>query len=463
MEVLLIAYDNDSFIHHLPLGIAYIASALGWGGGHKVTIYNQDQHHYPESHLVDYIAKNHFDVIGLGTIAGYYPYRKLLKISEAINSLDNRPMYVLGGHGSAPEPEYFLKKTGADVIVIGEGERTILELLEAVEHKRSLTTVAGIAFLDGGKLIQTKPQSLIDCLDGLPHPAWHLFPMDYYSLLRMPHTTNSDRVAAMLSGRGCSFRCNFCYRMDKGLRIRSSESIVFEMQTLKKDYGISYINFEDELLMTSPDRIVNLCEAFIKEDLNIRWNCNGRLNFAKTEVLNLMKKAGCVFINYGIESMDDVVLSNMNKKLTTEQIFEGVETTKAVGISPGLNIIFGNIGENAETLQKGVDFLLKYDDQTQLRTIRPVTPYPGCDLYYYAIEHGLLKDCADFYENKHINSDLLSVNFTELSDDEFHRLLFKANSVLLKNYYKHQMERMLDISERLYLEKDVNFRGYRQT
>ena len=110
-----------------------------------------------------------------------------------------------------------------------------------------------------------------------------------------------------------------------------------------------------------------------------------------------------------------------------------------------------------------MDFLLKYDDHSQLRTIRPVTPYPGSPLYYYAIEKGLLKDCADFYENKHINSDLLSVNFTELSDDEFHRLLFEANKTLLENYYKYQLEKSIDVSEKLYFEKDESFRGFRQT
>ena len=124
-----------------------------------------------------------------------------------------------------------------------------------------------------------------------------------------------------------------------------------------------------------------------------------------------MKDAGCVFINYGIECMDDKILLNMHKNLTTKQIVEGIEHTLRAGISPGYNIIFGNIGENKDTLEKGVDFLLKYDDHSQLRTIRPVTPYPGCELYYYAIEKGLLKDCEDFYGNKHVNSDLLSLNF----------------------------------------------------
>jgi len=462
MEVLLIAYDNDSYIHDFPMGLAYIASALR-NVGHNVIIYNQDKFHYPESHLVAYLNNNRFDAVGLGVVGGYYQYQKLLKISGAIDSVPNRPLYILGGHGPAPEPEYFLKKTSADVIVIGEGDMTIVNLLDAFENKKSLSSVNGIAYLDDGRLVLTKPQELIKDLDSLPYPAWDLFPMDYYSLIRLPHIGNNKRAFPVLTSRGCPFRCNFCYRMDKGYRPRALESIVEEIQILKKDYGISYIEFFDELLMSSVKRTVMLCEAFIKAGLNIKWCCNGRLNFARPEVLKIMKKAGCVFINYGIESMDDGMLKVMNKNLTTGQIIKGIEATLAEGISPGFNIIFGNIGETPEILQKGVEFLLKYDDHSQLRTIRPVTPYPGCDLYYYAIENGLLKDCADFYENKHVNSDLLSVNFTDLSDDEFHRVLFEANKTLLKNYYQHQLEKMIGIAEKLYLEKDSSFRGFRQT
>ena len=220
---------------------------------------------------------------------------------------------------------------------------------------------------------------------------------------------------------------------------------------------------DSDSVMSSPERTVTLCEAFIKANLGIKWFCSGRLNYAKPEILKIMKRAGCVFINYGIESVDDNMLKVMNKALTTNQIVEGIEATLAQGISPGFNIIFGNIGETPEILQKGVEFLLKYDDHSQLRTIRPVTPYPGSDLYYYAIEKGLLKDCADFYENKHINSDLLSVNFTDLSDDEFHRVLFEANKTLLEAYYRNLSESMIKSAEKLYSQKDASFRGFRQT
>jgi anaerobic magnesium-protoporphyrin IX monomethyl ester cyclase len=462
MKILLIAYDNDSYIHYAPLGAAYIASALR-DAGHEITFYSQDKFHYPESHLTDYLDSHRFDAVGLGIVAGYYPYRKLLKISGAVNRSRHRPFFMLGGHGPSPEPEYFLRKTGADAIVIGEGEITVVDLLEALGKKTALSSVKGIAFLQDGKLVTTPRRELIQDLDTITFPAWDLLPMDYYSLIRLPGATNKDRCFPVLSGRGCIFNCNFCYRMDAGFRPRTPEDIVEEIRVLQKDHSISYVEFTDDLFMASQQRTVELCEAFLKAKLDFRWYCEGRLNFAKPDILKLMKKAGCVFINYGIESMDDATLKVMNKNLSTKQIIAGIEATLQEGMSPGFNIIWGNIGETAETLQKGVDFLLKYDDHAQLRTIRPVTPYPGSPLYYYAIEHGLLKDCADFYENKHQNSDLLSVNFTNLSDDEFHRLLLEANTTLLKNYYQHLCRRMISTSEDLYLKKNTGFRGYRQT
>lgn len=462
MRILLVVYDNDSYIHWFPQGLASIAAVLV-KNGHEVKIYNQDMNHYPEEHLTNYLDKNKFDMVGVSVIAGYYQYRKLLKISKAINKSKNRPYYVIGGHGPAPEPEYFIKKTRADVVVIGEGEVTVIELIEAMSGKRSFSSVNGLAYCKNGKVVINPRRGLIMDLNSIPMPAYDLFPIEYYRLLRMPHATNSDLVMPVLSGRGCTFQCNYCFRLDKGFRPRSTESIIEEIRFLKEKYNITYFSFSDELLMSSEYRTISICNDFIKAKLNIKWDCNGRLNFAKPDVLKLMKKSGCVFINYGIESFNDEILKNMNKILTTKQITEGIEATLKVGISPGLNIIFGNIGENQKTLDRDVEFLLKYDDFVQMRTIRPVTPYPGCPLYYYAIQKGLLKGVEDFYENKHINSDLLSVNFTTLSDEGFHKALMKANSKLLKNYYHHQLDSALAVTKNLYLKKDASFRGYRQS
>ncbi|MBN2735015.1 MAG: B12-binding domain-containing radical SAM protein [Methanomicrobiaceae archaeon] len=463
MKILLVVYDNDSYVSWFPQGIAYIASACR-NAGHDVTIYNQDVYHYTEEHLLEYLNRNQFDAIGLGACGGYYQYRKILKLCDAINQSDNRPPLWLGGHLVSPDPEYFLRKTKADAIVLGEGELTVVEFLDAIRLNTSLSTVKGLAYLDdNNRCIITEERELIEDVDSIPLPAWDLFPIDHYALIRLPNMKNADRCMPVLSGRGCIFNCNFCYRMDKGFRPRSSESIIEEIEILKKDYNISHISFADELFMSSNKRTIELCNNFINANLDVTWECNGRLNYAKPDVLDIMKKAGCVFINYGIESMDDVALKNMNKKLTVRQIVSGIENTLAAGISPGFNIIFGNIGETKEILGKGVDFILKYDDHAQFRTIRPVTPYPGSPLYYYAIEKGMIKDCEDFYENKHTNSDLLTVNFTDMSDAEYYESLYEANAKLIENYYTHQKAKIIDMAKELYLNQNSDFRGFRQS
>jgi radical SAM superfamily enzyme YgiQ (UPF0313 family) len=442
--------------------MAYIAATL-LKYGHEVKIYEQDIHHYPESHLTKYLDENYFDIVGLSFIGGYYEYRKALKISEAINFAKQRPYYIIGGFGPSPAPEYFLNKTQADALVKGEGENTIIDLLNHLENKKDLKNVLGIAYRENNQVFINPSRPLIEDVDSIPMPAYHLFNVEHYRLIRMPNCTKTDFIMPILSGRGCTFTCNFCYRMDKGFRGRSNEAIIEEIKYLQKNYGITYIAFSDELLMSSIGRTMSLCEDMIKANLNIKWDCNGRLNYAKPKVLKLMKEAGCVFINYGIEAFDDQILKNMNKVLTTRQIEEGIKNTLNAGISPGFNIIFGNIDETKETLMKGVDFLLKYDDGAQLRTIRPVTPYPGSPLYDLAIQKGLIKNIEDFYENKHTNSDLLTCNFTKLSDDDYYKALMEANQILLENYQNRVKINTKKQLEDLYLRKDSTFRGFRQT
>lgn len=465
MKILMVVYDNESYISWFPQGLAYLASAAR-NAGHSVEVYQQDIYHWPEEHLTDYLDKHCFDLVEVSVIGGYYQYRKLLKLSKAINASKNRPLfrYTIGGHGPAADPEYFLRKTGADVVGIGEGEITFVELLEAFQEKRTLESVDGIAFLDkDGNYVRTNPRQLIQDIDQISWPAYDLFDITHYSLLRLPNINGNERCLPILSGRGCIFACNFCYRMDKGFRPRSAENIIEEIVFLQEKYNISYFAFSDELLMSSRERTLELCQAFIDSGLHIKWDCNGRLNFADIDVLEKMKEAGCVFINYGIESLDDATLKVMHKGLTRSMIIRGIENTLKVGISPGLNIIFGNINEPLSALDDAVDFLLKYDDHAQMRTIRPVTPYPGTELFEYALEHGLVKDTEDFYENKHLNSDLLAVNFTKYTDEEVYDALYHANMKLIQKYQEQSSAAAQKICADLYYNKNAAFRGFRHS
>lgn len=458
-RVLLVIYDNGSHVSTFPQGTAYIASELSWAG-HEVEIYNQDVHHWPDEYLTIYLNEHdRYDAIGIGVIGGYWQYKKLLGLSKAINASKHRPgMFIIGGHGPAPAPEYFLKKTGADFVIRGEGEVAFSRLVNGDKPM----DIDGLSFMGNGGCVNTPDARPLE-IDKIEWPAYHMFPIEYYRLINSPNSTKTDFVMPVASARGCTFGCNFCYRMVPGYRPRNPVLVCEEIKFLQKEYGITYIDFSDELLMASEGRVHSVCDAISSMKTPFKWCCNGRLNYATPEILKRMRDCGCVFINYGIESFDNYALEMMGKHLTTDQIVSGVENTINAGISPGLNIIFGNLGETKDTLWSSVRFLLKYADASQFRTIRPVTPYPGSRLFKYAVDNGLLGGVEDFYERKHVNSDLLSVNFTNMTDDEFYNELSDANKAIAIDYYNKLEMATLNSIDKLYSERDSSFRGFRQS
>ena len=459
MKILFVLYDNERRNNNLPVGTAYVAAYLREHGYKDITYYCQDVYHYSEEHLHEYLKKNHFDVVAMGFVAGYYQHIKIKKICDAITSLKEKPFIVLGGHGPSPVPEYFIKHLGADAVVMGEGELPFLNLIKALDNNTDLDGVKGIAFRDGDNVIVNPREKPIKDLDSLPLPYYDPLPMEYY--IQVPYLTSpTDRGIVVCAQRGCIYHCNFCYRLEKGIRFRSPDSIIDEIKKYKRDYHINYVWFYDELFMSSEKRVFEVCERFIQEDLNINYFCTGWLGIANAEILDIMKRSGCVAIDYGIEQFDDDALRKMNKKLTTVEIEKGIKHTLEKGIQPLFNIIFGNVGDTRQTLRKSLDFLHKYNDYGQVRVIRPVTPYPGCPLYDLALKKKLLKGPEDFY-NKHENLELLTVNFTNIPDDEFHDLMFEANKEIITDYYEYMKQRDIENFRKIYYEKDYAFRGLR--
>jgi radical SAM superfamily enzyme YgiQ (UPF0313 family) len=151
----------------------------------------------------------------------------------------------------------------------------------------------------------------------------------------------------------------------------------------------------------------------------------------------------------------------MGKGLTLDMIHKGVEMTLSQNLSPGLNLLWGFPGNTVQDLWDEVDFLKKYDPCDELRTIRPVTPYPGCRLFDEAVEKGLVKDPEDFYENLHQNSDRISVNFMDIPTEEAHKELFHANQMLIHNHMKKRTMSTISGAEELYIKGNTNFRGFR--
>ncbi len=440
-NVLLISYDNSSHIPFFPINLFYLTGALK-KAGHQVALWFQDIHHGDPEALTKILDENPFNIVGLGFTGGYWQYGKAKEISKAITASKRRSKinYVLGGHGPAGAPDFFLAKMEADTVVVGDGENAIVEICSS--NKRGI--------IQGEPCVQ----------DEAPIEVYEDFPLNIYRLIRWPTSTRTDFCFPILSSRGCKWSCSFCYRMREGFHERAVEAIIEEIKWLHKNAGITHFQFADELLMSSERRIEKICGAILKLPFKIKWDCNGRLNFAMFPLLKIMKTSGAEYINYGIESLNQTLLNQMGKGLTLDQIYQGVEATLQAGLSPGLNLLWGFPGDTEENLGLAVDFLKKYDPCDELRTIRPVTPYPGCRLWDSAVKDGLVKDAEEFYETKHKNSDLISVNFMDMSMEEAHKELKMANLVLYRNYLDNRWREMGRVTEKLY-KGDTSFRGFR--
>ena len=444
------------------MGACYVAAFLKKQGYTDIQYYSQDIYHYPEKHLTEFLSMNKFDLVSIGFVAGYYQNQKIIKICDAIKKAKNRPFIVLAGHGPTPVPDFYLKVTGADAVLIGEGESPMLNLIKALENNIPLSEVKGIAYRDGQNVTVNEREKPISKLDTIPFPDYDSLPMEYYLNTKFLQMKPTDRQIAMISSRGCTYHCNFCQRLEKGLRFRSIPNVIEEIKKYIQNYHVSYIMFFDEFFMFSEKRVKQFTDAILDENIKINYFCTGRLDTVNENILQMLKESGCASIDYGIEQFDNYALQKMNKQLTEESIVKGIELTKNAGINIAFNIIFGNIGDTRESLKKSTNFLKKYNDFSQLRTIRPVTPYPGSPLYDYSIQKGLLKSPEDFYE-KHTNLELLTVNFTDIPDSEFHQLMYESNKEIIEDYYEHFKAEKISDFYNVYFNKTLDFRGSRHT
>jgi radical SAM superfamily enzyme YgiQ (UPF0313 family) len=464
-KVLFIVHDVYQDDNTFPLNIAYLSAVLKKAGA-EVSVYCQDIFHYSNDELADFLSKNEFDLIGVSFMAARFK-ETVVDLCAVINEYKKNAYLVLGGHGPSPIAEYVLNKTKADVIAIGESEETIVELLDCKLAGGDLAKVKGIAFLSDDIYVVNERRNPVKNLDDIPFPAWDLFPMDRYATcLKFYRHEPGDRYSALLAGRGCVGRCNFCYRIEKAIRLRSVDNIVAEMKALYERYQINYFYLLDEMFIVSKKQVKYFRDAIKNLKLKIKFSCSARVELIDRELLDLLNDCGCTFLNFGMESSSQKVLDLMGKRTTIAQNIKAAELTKESGIGMGLNFLWGNKGDTVQSLKDNVEFIKKYTNYSQLRTIRPVTPYPGCPLYYEAIERQLLSGPEDFFE-KFKNSDLLLVNFMDISEDEAYQALFEANKDLITDYYQQTTgnregsKSLIDQFYNLYFKGEDKFRGAR--
>ena len=467
-RILFIIHDVYQDVNVFPLGIAYLSSSLE-KKGHKVDIYCQDLYHYPNEDLAEYLYNNDYDIIGVGFLAARFN-ETIIDLCNVINRYKKKAWLVLGGHGPSPIPEFVLRKTNADVVAMGESEETIVEVVkEKINNTCCLSSIKGIAYRDKEKVSINERRTSVPDVNAISLPAWNLFPIeDYKKNVKIMGQKKDEYSLVALSSRGCINKCNFCYRMENGIRIRTIDNFVQELKYLKDEYQINNFIFDDEMFILNKKRLIAFEKALNKYDLQIRFFCSARVDIIDKEVVNILKRCGCSTISIGLESLDNNVLRMMNKNTTCEDNIRAGEIILEAGdIYVSLNFLWGNIGDTEKSLNKIVSFIKKYSTYQEIRTIRPPTPYPGSELYYYAIKQGKLKGPGDFF-NKFINSDLYMINFTDIPIRTFYDLLFSANKELLIDYYTHTggdmdlCNNLIKDFKDLYDGKNVKFRGSRK-
>jgi radical SAM superfamily enzyme YgiQ (UPF0313 family) len=441
---------NEDFIYNFPLGEAYLASALE-SSGNYVDILDLDVQPELRRSVYKIIKNGNYGLVGVGFSSARYPHvvglladiRKACDVSGA--------SMVVGGYGASSIPEFILRETESDFVICGEGEEAIKYLVKKLESKEPVERII------------KKPQ--IINLDSIPFPAWHLFDMNTYTNSNSRFYKNKGLLGAVLCSRGCIGSCSFCYRMHKGYRFRNDDCIIEEIKLLHSIYGIDCIFFYDEMAFSSTKKIKSLLNEFDKLPFDIRWNTSVRVEvMQKLDNVKMMKDYGCVNVGIGFESMNSGVLKRINKKVTPEHNRIAMENCNKVGLDVSINMLWNMPGDTVDTLWENVQFILDYSSWNECRTIRPVTPYPGCPLYYQAIKEGKLSGPKDFY-NKFLNLDRITVNFTDLPEEIMYEELYKANSVLIDAYVRHTGDnyagKMLNGFYDLYFNLNTNFRGVR--
>jgi anaerobic magnesium-protoporphyrin IX monomethyl ester cyclase len=465
-NVLFIVHDGYQDFNHLPLGPAYLASMLEKNCFSSES-YCMDVYHYTNEQLAEKLERSEYDIICLGYMAARF-METVVGLCEVINRHKKGAWFVLGGPGPSPIPRYSLLKTRADIVAIGEAEETMVELMRCRKTKeRDLSGVKGIAYRIGDDVTVNPRRPPIANLDSIPFPAWHIFPMEkYIENFKAPGMEDSDRMLSIITSRGCVNRCTFCYRMEKGIRVRSLGNVIEEMKLAVGKYGINYFFIVDELFVVSEKRVLDFERMLKEENLDIKFTVDARVDIFNEKITRSLKNAGCAYVNIGFESGTQRILDEMGKNTTVEQNISAMETCKKIGLPAGLNFIWGFPGDDRETLFRSVELIKKYNQYHQLRTIRPVTSYPGTPLYYQAIEKGLLEGPEDFFR-RFKNSDLITVNFTGFDDRQCYGWLLDANRELIYDHYMNTSDDMeaagslVKQFRDLYEGRTLKFRGAR--
>ena len=366
-----------------PLSLSYLAGVLAQEGI-EVRILDFLVTSYHPRKLRRALEEYRPQLVGATCVTLNYPIaRRMLKVCKAI---DPHIFTIIGGpHVTFALEETLLQSPWIDAIVIGEGERTLVELARAVEEDKDIRQVAGIALADGGMVIKTPPQARIENLDQIPLPARELLPMARYRALGAPCT--------VITSRGCPYSCIFCsgHRMfGRKVRFRNPGLVVDEIEKLQRDFGLAKINIVDDTFTVNHHHARAVCEEMLRRNLKIPWSVFARVDSVNEDLAQLMKRAGCEWMLFGVESADEGILKTIKKGITPDGVRRAVKIAAEAGIGVFNSFIFGLPGESRDTALKSMAFGDElYHKYGAKYAFHILSPLPGTELYERAKDYGI--------------------------------------------------------------------------
>ncbi len=425
-------YHTYGFDGHyvMPMGTLYVSAYLKQSGVANVVTLNLNHCDGEEYDILkDVINHNNIDIVGLGGLSG--EFHDLARMARYVRTVKSEIAIVMGGGIVTAEPEtVMLAIPEVDYGIIGEGELTIVELIEALTHKKDPKDINGLIFHDRhGSLIRTANRKEIEDLDSLPFPDYEGFNYGDY-LKKNPDMSDEGKrysQVSIIGGRSCKFNCTFCFHPSgTRYRQRSLDSIFKEIDWLTQHYNISYIALREELFATDNERVREFCKRIEKYDFD--WSIQLRIDNVNQELVDLLKNTRCRYIFVGVESAVDKILKSMHKGITVKQIENALEMLRLAGLNSRSGVIMGDTMETAETADETIEWFMRNHKRYRM-FLDMIIAFPGSIIYNRACRDGVIPDKVQF-----LKDGCPIVNLSSMPEDDFLRMM---NRVEKFNYRKY--------------------------
>ncbi len=426
MRVLMVVprfVENFGDFYQFPLGLAYIASSLKQAGH---AVYGLNLNHVcgsVEDLVADAVRMHAIDACCTGGLSPFLPEVK--KVFVGARRGNRQVVNIAGGGVVSSDPEVAPQVMDIDLGVVGEGEVTICDALQALEKGMDLHQVAGIVFRDNTqKIIRTAHRASIMDLAQIAWPDYdvlgfgdHLHlqrPLDHHFFQLQGH--NAPRSIDMVTSRSCPYSCTFCFHpVGKVYRERPLDEFFDELTARIDQYQINMVGILDELFSLRKSRLLEFCERI--KPLNVQWMVQLHVHSADEHVLDAMLDAGCTYISYGIESMNEQVLRSMQKKTRRERIQKTLQSTYERNIGIQGNLIFG---DTAETLATANDTMSWWAHNRNYQVyLSRLQVYPGSPDYIMAIRDNMIGDRVHYTNELPIFLNISNLNTENLDAMSF--------------------------------------------